>query len=176
MIGAPLYRLVEMTTPTTSGPDGREHARRIGAAWRELRRGASMAGLRAFLYGEGPDALDLGQVDTLDLLNQRDAWRMRDLACALRVDASTATRAVDRLADEGLAVRTRSAQDARSVEVALTPLGRERHTELAERRRLAMHRILDEFSAEERALLAELLERLVAGVDRLVADQPDPRR
>jgi DNA-binding MarR family transcriptional regulator len=163
-----------MPTSHGSDHDDRETERRIGAAWRELRRGASMAGLRAYLYGDDPDALDLGQVDTLDLLVQRDAWRMRDLACALRVDASTATRAVDRLVAADLAARTRSPQDARAVEVALTPDGRAQHAVLVERRRLAMDRILDGFSEEERRSLAELLERLIAGVDRLIAEEPGP--
>lgn len=128
-----------------------------------------MAGLRTFLFGGGPHALDLGQIDTLDLLAQAESWRMRDLATALRVDASTATRAVDRLVTAGLAERTRPSADARAVAVALTPLGRERHAAVMARRRIAMDRILVGFSAEERGTLADLLERLVAGVDALAA-------
>lgn len=160
-----------MTAPhEPEGLDDREVEKRIGVAWRELRRGASMGDFRAYLYGVGPDALDLGQVDTLDLLAQAESWRMRDLAAALRVDASTATRAVDRLVAFGLAERTRPASDARAVEVALTPAGRERHDALVQRRRQAMDRILATFAAEERAELADLLERLIAGVDAFIAE------
>jgi DNA-binding MarR family transcriptional regulator len=72
-------------------------ALRIGNSWKELRRGAAMGVLRDHLFGAGPDALEPGQVDTLELLVGRDAWRMSELAEALRVDPSTATRAVQRL-------------------------------------------------------------------------------
>lgn len=145
-----------------------EIERRIGTAWRELRRGASMNTLRALLYGEGDDALDLGQIDGLDLLAQVGACRMTDLADVLRVDRSTATRAVDRLVESGLAERRRSAGDARVVEVVLTAEGRRRHDALVARRRDAMAHILAGFSGDERRTLADLLERLVAGVDRFV--------
>ena len=146
-----------------------EQMRRIGVAWRELRRGGAMAALLAHLHGEGGDALDLGQVDTLDLLAQQGAYRMSELAEVLRVDPSTATRAVDRLVQAGLAERRRSEEDARVVLVVLTPLGRRRHDALVERRREAMGRILEDFDAADRDRLAELLERLIAGVDRYVA-------
>jgi DNA-binding MarR family transcriptional regulator len=161
-------------TAPAGGAD-REVERRIGAAWRDLRRGASMAGLRAYLYGEGDDAVDLGQVDTLDLLASQSTWRMRDLALALRVDASSATRAVDRLVAAGLAERSRAADDARAVVVSLTRTGRARHDVLVERRRTAMDRILAGFAPDERRQLAELLERLIAGVDDFLAEEAPPR-
>ena len=86
-----------------SDPD--EVARRIGLAWRELRRGASMTVLREQFLGTGEDALEPGQMDTLDVLLSRESWRMGDLADALRVDPSTATRAVERLTRINLAER-----------------------------------------------------------------------
>ena len=52
----------------------------IGNAWRDLRRGAAASSLRSKLFGEGESALDPGQVDTLDLLVEREFWRMGDLA------------------------------------------------------------------------------------------------
>jgi DNA-binding MarR family transcriptional regulator len=143
---------------------------RIGVAWRELRRGAAMQGLRRQLYGAGPGAIDMGQVDTLDLLVQRPAWRMSDLAAALRVDASTATRAVSRLVDAGLVSRTAAPDDARVVMAAATARGRRAQRRLAERRRHLLDRILDDFDEDEQGHLADLLERLVSGVDRVVSD------
>jgi DNA-binding MarR family transcriptional regulator len=141
---------------------------RIGAAWRELRRASTQA-LRPLLYGTGPHALDLGQVDTLDLLVQHGPVRMRDLAGALRVDASTATRAVARLVDEGLAERVSAPEDGRVVVVQATTEGTRRHASLAERRRGALIAMLTGLDADERARLADLLERLVDGVDAWVA-------
>ena len=142
---------------------------RVGAAWRELRRGASMQAFRPMVYGEGDDALDLGQVDALDLLVFHGSVRMGELAEALRVDASTATRAVNRLVDAGLAQRRRSDEDGRVMVVALTKRGGEVHRALMARRRDAIEGILAGFNGRDRQQLATLLERFVAGLDAFVA-------
>jgi DNA-binding MarR family transcriptional regulator len=143
----------------------RQVAARIGHAWKELRRGAAMAVLRDHLFGAGDDALEPGQVDTLDLLVQQEAWRMSDLADALRVDPSTATRAVQRLLKAGLAERQQSREDGRVVMVTATPSGFARHAAIAARRRTSMATMLTSFDEDERRRLAELMERLVAALD-----------
>lgn len=127
-----------------------------------------MVALRPLIYGEGPNALDLGQADALDVLADCSPVRMAALAEALRVDASTATRAVNRLVERGLALRQRSHEDARVLQVALTEPGRRVHRELLRRRRATMKAILTGFSDSERAVLADLLERLVGGVDDMI--------
>ena len=142
---------------------------RIGAAWRELRRGASMQAFRPIVYGEGDEALDLGQVDALDMLVFHGSVRMGDLAEALRVDASTATRAVNRLVDAGLASRERSDGDGRVMVVVLTEHGKEVHRAMMLRRRDALEGILADLNPKERQQLATLLERFIAGLDSYVA-------
>jgi DNA-binding MarR family transcriptional regulator len=139
---------------------------RIGLAWKELRRGAAMAALREHLFGCGEDALEPGQWDTLELLVQRDAWRMSELADALRVDASTATRAVQRLLRIGLAERRPHEDDGRVVTVSPTASGRRRYDAIASSRREVMSRVMDEFDLAEREQLASLLERFVVSLDR----------
>lgn len=156
---APAYR-EDVTTLAVN-----DVTRRIGVAWRELRRGAVTGRLRAELYGEGPDALDVGQVDALDLLASEGPSRMSNLADSLRIEASTATRAVDRLVADRLAVRERSTEDARVVVVSLTDEGRRRHEALVHHRRAAMIGILGAFDGDELPVLADLLERLVGAVD-----------
>jgi DNA-binding MarR family transcriptional regulator len=146
--------------------------RRIGLAWRELRRGAAMGVLREHFFGQGAEALEPGQMDTLDLLAQRDAWRMGDLAAGLRVDPSTATRAVQRLEQSGLAGRTPCGDDGRVVLVAITAAGRRRYEKASARRSDILARILDEFSTDERVHLADLLDRFVGALDRVVTDLP----
>jgi DNA-binding MarR family transcriptional regulator len=141
---------------------------RIGAAWRELRRGASMQAFRPIVYGEGDDALDLGQVDALDMLVFHGSVRMGELAEALRVDASTATRAVNRLVDAGLASRERSDGDGRVMVVVLTEHGKEVHRAMMLRRRDALEGILADLDPKERLQLATLLERFIAGLDSYV--------
>ncbi len=151
----------------------RDLALRIATAWKELRRGAAMVAVRDYFYVADSDSIEPGQMDALDLLVQRPAWRMSELAEGLRVDPSTATRAVHRLVRAGLAHRTTGAEDGRVVMVAATDEGRQRHAAIARRRRDSMARMLGEFDPEERRQLADLLERLVAALDHLAADLPD---
>jgi DNA-binding MarR family transcriptional regulator len=146
---------------------------RIGVAWRELRRGASMAAMRERLYG---DLLDPAQVDTLDLIMQREGLRMSELADALRVDASTATRAVNRLVDAGFVARVAAPGDGRGVVVVPSAEGRALYPDLSARRRTMLLEVLQDFSADDRAQLADLLERLVSGVDRYVTSTPGDDR
>ena len=144
----------------------REHARRIGRAWIELRRGAAASALRSYLFGT-EKALEQGQMDALDLLTRRER-PMKELADRLSVEPSTATRAVQRLEHDGLAERFTSPQDGRVVLVRITDEGRRRHDAVAERRSIAMMHILSEFEPQERAQLADLMDRLIASIDDVV--------
>ena len=150
-------------------PDQLAVALRIGLAWIEIRRGASMTAVRDHLFGTGDDALEQGQMDTLDLLVVQPTWRMSELAEALRVDPSTATRAVHRLVRSGLPTRTTSPEDGRVVIVEISPAGRIRHREVDIRRAEVMAFVMGAFSTSERPQLADMLERFVAAVDGFVA-------
>ena len=149
--------------------DDLENIAAIGNAWRDMRRGAAASSLRSKLFGEGKSALDPGQVDTLDLLVEREFWRMGDLAEALRVDPSTATRAIQRLEKLELAVRTTLPSDGRVVTVAVTPAGRARHGIITERRLKVMIKILSDFPPEDQAKLAELMTQFVASIDNVAS-------
>jgi DNA-binding MarR family transcriptional regulator len=146
--------------------DGEAQAVRIGRAWRELRRGGMSAEFRDRVYGA--EGLDVGQADALELLVLGGGCRMAELAAALRVDASTATRAVQRLVDAGYALRTAVPEDARGVTVVATDAGRAAHEEVAGRRRAAILAMTSVFDDREREQLAALLERLVAALDEYV--------
>jgi DNA-binding MarR family transcriptional regulator len=148
-------------------PTDREHARRIGRAWIELRRGAGALALRSYLFGTD-EPLEQGQMDTLDLLARRNDRPMKELAARLRVDPSTATRSIQRLEAAGLVERYPSPEDGRVVLVRITPEGLRRHTDVAARRGTAMMEILSEFEPADRAALADLLDRFVASVDQVV--------
>lgn len=148
-----------------SMPDDLDVAVRIGVAWRELRRGGTAQAFRRELYG---DAVDLGVIDALDLLVGHGPCRMSELAEALRVDPSTATRAVDRLVEAGYVERRPSPDDARVVVVAPTSQGLHYQTALSERRRAAMLELVSGFDADERRQLADLLERLVGAIDAYI--------
>ena len=140
-----------------------EHAIRIGRAWTEMRRGAWTHHLRDYLFGDD-DPLEPGQMDALDLLSRRDRT-MKHLAERLRIDPSSATRAVQRLVADGLAERYAGDDDKRIVMVRISKNGRSRHAAVASRRSHVMALILSEFTLEERSDLAGLLERFVQALD-----------
>jgi DNA-binding MarR family transcriptional regulator len=150
-----------------------ELAVQIGASWVQIRRGAAMGALRDYLLGTGEEALEQGQMDSLDLLAREPSWRMSELAEALRIDPSTATRAVQRLVSSGLAVRSSHDEDGRVVMVEITDAGRSRHADVNARRGLLMTHMLGAFTPEERPVLADMLQRFVAAVDEFVKHPAD---
>ena len=98
---------------------------------------------------------------------------MSELAEALRVDPSTATRAVQRLVRSGLATRGASDDDGRVVIVSITDAGVVRHADVAERRGRLMAHLMGMYAPDERAQLADLLERFVGAIDGFVS-RDDP--
>lgn len=144
-----------------------DDAARIAHAWRELRRGAAMTTLRERFAGE--IGLDQGQADFLEALVLAGTVRMRDLAELLRVDASSATRAVQRLVDRGLAERRTDERDARCVHVCATADGCALYDEILASRRAGMLELLADLSPAERRAIADGMEALVGALDRYVA-------
>jgi len=143
---------------------------RIALAWRELRRGAATSGLRDFLYGRDEESIEQGQMDTLDVLAQRPTWKMSELADALHVEPSTATRAVERLVKAEMAERQTCVDDGRVVRVSITPQGQCIHETIVERRTELLTFILKSYSRTELPVFADMLERMVAAVDEFVAE------
>lgn len=144
-------------------------AARIAAAWRQLRRGASLLELRRRMYGGGSgEPLDVALGDALDVVIENEPIRMGDLAEALRVDASTATRTVARLAEAGLVERVEAPADRRVVRIRATEQGRLRQEAMVESARAALEEILSTFADDERRQLADLLDRLVGSLDDFV--------
>ena len=154
-------------------PVDRAHAVRIGNSWIDLRRGPATTAIREYMMGRD-DPLEQGQMDALDMLVHREHRTMSSLAGRLRVNRSTATRAVDRLVADGLVERFASPDDGRVVLVRITAEGRRRHSAIDKRRSRAMRQILSEFTREERTQLADLLERLVSSIDHAVSTLEEP--
>ena len=115
--------------------------------------------------------MPLGQIDTLDAIARNGPCTMVELADALRIDASTATRAVEPLVRNRLVERRRSDRDARAVIVELSREGRRVERQLTMERFDTLEASLDSFSREERELFADFLERLMRGA---LATQNDP--
>jgi DNA-binding MarR family transcriptional regulator len=164
-----VQRTVTDDTTAAAGPDPTV-TMRIGLCWRELRRSPTSVPFRRAVLHD----LELVQVDALDVLVSRPEWRMGELAEALRIDRSTATRVVDRLERDGYAARHGVAGDGRGVVVVATASGAETQRDSLERRRALLREALEGFSADELDELASLLERFVAGIDRRIAVGAEP--
>jgi len=146
----------------------REIAGRIGRAWREIRRGATASDARDAIFGVGGSAIEPGQMDALELLVAVDTCRIGDLAEYLRIDPSTATRAVQRLIKDNLAERVEHAGDGRVVAISVTERGRRIHGEVNDRRRAILFSVMNDFEPEERVALADLMERFTLSVDAAI--------
>lgn len=146
----------------------REVAGRIGRAWREIRRGATASQARDAIFGIGGSAIEPGQMDALELLVTVETCRMGDLAEYLRIDPSTATRAVQRLIKDNLAERVEHSGDGRVVAIAVTERGRRIHSEVNDRRRGILFAVMNDFEPEERVVLADLMERFTLSVDEAI--------
>jgi DNA-binding MarR family transcriptional regulator len=154
-------------SPFTLGwrDSGATEAERVAVAWRALRRGSAARHMRALVWAPDPPLLNMGQIDSLDLLVTRRGWTMCDFAAALGVDPSTATRAVDRLVDIGLVEREHGHTDKRFILVHATQAGRDTQRRVARRRLAVVTDALETFTHTERQTLVDLLDRLVAALD-----------
>jgi MarR family transcriptional regulator for hemolysin len=142
---------------------------RVMVAWRELRRVAATGALRHRFLNTTVGVLELAQSDALVLLAESGGCRMSDLADALRVDASTATRAVQRLVEAGLATREADPCDRRGVVVRPTEQGLAIRAELSELGRTGVGELLAGFDDRELGDFADLLGRFVAAIDAMEA-------
>lgn len=139
-------------------------ADRVRTAWRELRRIASTPAVRAAVYDPAVP-LDPGQADALDAVVTHGPCRMSDIAVLLRVDRSSATRAIDRLEAAELVVRRADPEDARGIVVAATPAGQALLERVTARTTGMLAEVLATFARADRHRLAELMERLVEALD-----------
>ena len=96
----------------------------------------------------------LAQYRALVVLASRGPQRMVDLAGALGVTPSTAGRMCDRLLRKGLIRRHRARADRREVQVSITAVGRQ---------------VVDDATAQRRALLADILGRMTPRQQAAVA-------
>ncbi len=107
----------------------------------------------------------------LRALADHGTLNLRQLAAACAMDAAAASRQVVALVDEGLVARSATDGDARSVDLTLTDHGREVYDRIARYRLGHLTGVLHDWTAADKATLADLVARLAAAL----ADQPLPR-
>ena len=105
--------------------------------------------------GAAAEETTIAQYRALVVLASRGPQRMVDLAGALEVTPSTAGRMCDRLVRKGLIRRHRTRTDRRSVQVSITPAGRQ---------------VVDQATSRRRALIAGIMRKLPAARQMAVAD------
>jgi DNA-binding MarR family transcriptional regulator len=137
---------------------------RLSRSWREL--GGLLASRRLLAsISDSPDIpLTPTRLRALDVLEESGGLRIGDLAAAMAIEETTATRLVDRLEMMGVARRGRVAEDGRVTVVALTPKGSELVRSVARRRREFFRDVLAELDPDERAELVRLTAKATAAL------------
>lgn len=148
-------------------PSATHDLERIETAWRELRRSRTTRSYRDLLF----EGLDIRHLDTLDMLSESGPYRMSDLARAMQIDKSTLTRNVERLEKRGLVHRRPVADPGgtRAVLVQMTGQGQAIFDKMKRTRFALLTRIMADFSDAELADLADKLDRVVAGIERVIS-------
>lgn len=122
-----------------------------------LRASRALVAIAARSLAAAGEDVTLPQYRALVVLAGRGTQRVQDLAEALGVNASTATRMADRLARKGLVRRHRPPSNRRTVQVTLTAAGRDLVDAVTASRRTEIGRVLRRVPAAERpALIAAL--------------------
>jgi DNA-binding MarR family transcriptional regulator len=108
------------------------------------------------------EEVTLTQYRTLVVLASRGPQNVAGLAEAVGVTPATATRMCDRLVRKKLIVRRTERGDRRHVRLALTKTGLVLVTEVTDRRRREIERIISAVPPEERDVLVHALRRFAA--------------
>lgn len=121
-----------------------------------------LLGVAARSLGDVAEEVTLPQYRTLVILAAGGPQRIADLADALDVNASTASRMSDRLVRKRLVHRARGRRDRRIVRLALTPDGRDLVDQVTTRRRAEIARILRDVPATQRQTVVSGLRAFAA--------------
>jgi len=120
--------------------------------------------------------LTMPQMITLLAIHDSGACRMGTLADATQQSGGTLTGIVDRLIDDHLVERVRSANDRRVIEVTLTGEGQARVQQVIDARRADMERILAHFDDGQIDQFEQLLDTFLHGVRGELLPEEDPDR
>jgi DNA-binding MarR family transcriptional regulator len=147
----------ETTVPDALPPEIPNDEEVIGAI---ILASRVMVGIAVRSLAGNTDDVTLPQYRTLVELTFGGPRRLADLAEALNVSPSTATRMCDRLVRKELVSRTRDELDRREVKLAITGLGRSVVSEVIEQRRAEVRDLLQAIPVPLRRQLVSSLTLL----------------
>ena len=113
---------------------------------------------------------DPAMMFVLQQVHANGSLRVSELAGCMGLDASTASRHVRHLEDDGFLARADDPGDRRASRIRLTPKGRAALARAMRARAAVVDRAIAHWPEEDRAALTTLLTRLADSVDRLAAD------
>jgi DNA-binding MarR family transcriptional regulator len=122
---------------------------------RKLRREDSASGLNA------------PRLSALSVIVFAGPVTLGDLAAAEQVRPPTMTRIVDALAEQGLVIKNRNANDGRSTLIVATPAGRKLLMQGRERRIRALATQIDALRQNEQAILQQATEVLTRVINSI---------
>ena len=111
--------------------------------------------------------IDPALMFVLHQIQANGSLRVSELAGCMGLDASTASRHVRNLEDDGYLARTGDPGDRRASRVRLTPKGRGALSRALRARAAVVDRAIADWPDQERAALASLMTRLADSLDRL---------
>lgn len=152
-------------TPVLKGPSGLDE---VTDAVLTASRALVAVAARSLVSAE--EQVTLAQYRVLVVLGSRGPQRLADLAEALGVSPSTATRVCDRLVAKHLIRRHRAHGDRREIRVGLSDHGQKLVEEVTQLRRREIHRLVASIPAPARA---EVVSGLRALADA-AGEVPDP--
>jgi DNA-binding MarR family transcriptional regulator len=146
-------------------PARRDDLTRIGEALAGVFRAGHAARLHERVSEQAGVAVDRTGFVVLAKA-MREPARISQLADRIGLDVSTTSRKVAELEAAGLVVRTHDPDDRRAAVVSTTDRGEALVARVREARNRAFGQMLAGWGADDRARLADLLERLVEDIDR----------
>jgi len=145
---------------TLTDPNTTQDAAALSQAFSELIRLIQFRDRdRACCYG-----LTVSQCYGLKAVCETGPLSVNDLAGALYLEKSTASRLARGLEDAGLVERSRDAEDGRSVRLAATGAGLRTHAGIETDLQREYAALLEDFEPEVRSAMTELLGRLTQAV------------
>lgn len=165
------YTHLKMTAPATT--DGTTALDALDDALVGVRRLLLRPGYRARLLDAVGAPVELGTLRVLRTIERADdgAPCVGDVADALGVDPSTASRLVDQQVAAGHLAREQHPRDRRRTQLALTAAGQDLLDRVSAARRGLLAEVTADWPADDVHRLVELLDRLTHAFDRL---EPSP--